>query len=508
MSKVEIQSAKDPKHLNIVNPSGSLQVILAGSHGTGGYQAEVDSEGKLMVNTEMTLSGIVIDNIAVGQDITGRERKFIVDTDGRSMAPGTPRWAGVAGYDDAGDTLQALHLDASGNQQVIVLHSAPIVASIEGDGRRANVTTGGRLMVDTELTVSGISIDNVAVGEDILGVERKFIVDIDGRNLSAGTPRWAGVAGYDNGNTAHRPLHVDASGNLQVDVLHMPHGINVRDLDPSRDGVRVYGVDSVTNRQMQVDPSGNVGVAGYDNGNENLVPVHVDASGNLQVDILHSAPHTVSIVGGGFEAEVTSGGRLMVDTELTVSGITIDNIAVGEDILGVERKFIVDIDGRDLSAGTPRWAGVAGYDYGNTTHKPMHVDASGNLQVDVLHSAPISIDLDAGSGDSVIVHGMDRRLNQNRAVNVDISGNVYNKRLSTAHEVINEDRAYHKRYYEWDGSNNVTYMGETTNVAAVSGTTDCEITRYWYYGGTNNVRTEQKLTGAWSNRTSLGWSEA
>jgi len=230
-----------------------------------------------------------------------------------------------------------------------------------GDGNRypALVTSEGKLMVDTELTVSGITIENLNVYRDELGNLSHGLVDssnfhqqVDIHDSDGGTLTSTGgaldvsVTAPDGiGITYQSPVIIsgtqnalpvtDNNGSLTVDgTVSVGHPIaisgtqtvtatdlDIRDLDYNQDSVSV-----------------NVGHPVIVSGIASTVTVTGDTGGSLTVDNA-----TISVVGGGAEATAQritiaddSTGVVSVDDNggsLTVDGIV--DLAEAVNISGI-----------------------------------------------------------------------------------------------------------------------------------------------------------------------------
>lgn len=273
---------------------------------------------------------------------------------------------------------------ASGNigiAAMAVRNSAGAVLT-DADGDYSNITVDdtGRLRVDATITEAATAADG-----------------------AAGLPAVSKVvAGYDGANV--RTLHTDAAGDLQVDIASaLPAGTN-----------NIGDVDVLTEPATSADaaaglPAVSKVVAGYDG--SNVRTMHVDATGDVQVDLASALPSGTNNIGdvdvlslpGGLTgyaedsahisgdigvmplAVRNDAGTTLADTDGDYAPISLDssgNVRIAGTVSTSEQA--VSADG---AAGLPAVSKVvAGYDGANV--RTMHVDAAGDVQVDLASSLP------------------------------------------------------------------------------------------------------------------------
>jgi len=188
-----------------------------------------------------------------------------------------------------------------------------------GDGNRypALVTSDGKLMVDTEMTVSGINIENVNVFRDELG------------NLSHGLVSSTSFHQKDDIYDSAGNSLTSTGGALDVSVT-APDGIGIT--------YQVPVIISGTQNALPVT--------------DNNTTLSIDdGSGSITVDGTVSIGHPVVISGtlnnlavnlndGSGNALSSTGGKLDVDTEITIAGVSV-NSSVPVIISGTQNALAV-----------------------------------------------------------------------------------------------------------------------------------------------------------------------
>ena len=394
---------------------------------------------------------------------------------------------GVAILGENSDTLIPVAVDSSGNVQVdIVSGSSSSTEYTEAD-TDASITGIATMWEDASNTLRAVSaskplpIDITDASVAVTGTFYQVTQPVSGTVGITETSFDATQATATNlkaqvfGNDITSALDVDASGQLQVDILTMPSttvtatDLDIRDLAVTQDDILIYA-------NTAKDGSGT-----------DYVPL-VDADGNLQVDVL-SAP-TTAVTGTFYQVTQPISGDIGTLTTLTnpvgiknaasdtITGIsgTYDTIDVsltngtnrvtvdGSGYLTTNINGTVTVDGTVTStpsgiqeiegdeaegAALPNPVLIGGDD--GTDIKNIHVDATtGDVQVDVTNTVTVSGTVTANAGTNLNTSALATSAAQ----------------LADGHNVTIDNAAAGSAVNIQDGGNAITVDGSVT----VSGT--------------------------------------
>ena len=389
---------------------------------------------------------------------------------------------------DIKDALELLDNAVSGNElQVdIVSGSSSSTEYTEAD-TDASITGIATMWEDASNTLRAVSASKplpIDITDASVAVTGAFYqvtqpisgtVDITETSFDATQATATNLKAQVFGNDITSALDVDASGQLQVDILTMPtttvdaSDLDIRDLAVTTDDILIYA-------NTAKDGSGT-----------DYVPL-VDADGNLQVDVL-SAP-TTAVTGTFYQVTQPISGDIGTLTTLTnpvgiknaatdtITGIsgTYDTIDVsltngtnrvtvdGSGYLTTNINGTVTVDGTVTStpsgiqeiegdeaegAALPQPVLIGGDD--GTDIKNIHVDAStGDVQVDVTNTVTVSGTVTANAGTNLNTSSLATSAAQ----------------LADGHNVTIDNAAAGAAVNIQDGGNAITVDGSVT----VSGT--------------------------------------
>jgi hypothetical protein len=190
------------------------------------------------------------------------------------------------------------------------------LGSITVDGTVTADAGSGTFTVDSELATAAALSDTFAnpttapVGAFLMGYDgtdwQRIWGLVDGDTVAAGA---TGILQFGSDGSNYLPIAIDASGQLQVDVLSVAGAI-----DTELPAAGALADDTANPTTTTVGAA----ILGYDSGNTNWNRVEVDDAGHLQVDILTGGgsdnPTTPAVEALTTTGDLAAGGNETVDS--------------------------------------------------------------------------------------------------------------------------------------------------------------------------------------------------